>query len=92
MDRLDLASSARPFSLCLVRNAALQPVDKAALLERLPPSVRDGPAALTSIDPASDPSSFLRPHSDAGNWYTTAGTQQRAYHPHGVYPGRQPVV
>jgi uncharacterized protein len=38
-DRLDLARSARPFSLCLHCNAPLRPVAKALVLERLPPSV-----------------------------------------------------
>jgi uncharacterized protein with PIN domain len=40
MDRLDLASSARPFTLCLQCNAPLRPVAKALVLDRLPPSVR----------------------------------------------------
>ncbi len=38
--RLDLARSARPFTLCLHCNAPLRPVDKAAVLDRLPPRVR----------------------------------------------------
>lgn len=38
--RLDLARLARPFSLCLACNAPLRPIDKAQVLERLPPSVR----------------------------------------------------
>jgi hypothetical protein len=41
VDRLDLARSVRPFSLCLECNAPLQAVDKVPVLERLPPSVRD---------------------------------------------------
>ncbi|UVE18899.1 Mut7-C ubiquitin/RNAse domain-containing protein [Pseudomonas sp. LS44] len=40
-ERLDLAGSARPFSLCLHCNAPLREVDKAAVLERLPPKVRE---------------------------------------------------
>jgi uncharacterized protein with PIN domain len=39
-DRLDLARSARPFTLCLACNAPLQPIDKAAVLDQLPPRVR----------------------------------------------------
>jgi len=50
MDRLDLARSARPFSLCLVCNAPLRAVDKAAVLERLPPSVRDSHERFTTCD------------------------------------------
>ena len=50
MDRLDLARSARPFSLCLVCNAPLRAVDKAAVLERLPPSVRDSHDRFTTCD------------------------------------------
>ncbi len=38
--RLDLARSARPFSLCLACNAPLRAIDKAAVAERLPPDVR----------------------------------------------------
>lgn len=38
--RLDLARSARPFTLCLSCNTPLHPVDKATVYERLPPSVR----------------------------------------------------
>jgi hypothetical protein len=48
MARLDLARSVRPFSLCLVCNAALQPTDKAAVADRLPPSVRDGQQQFTT--------------------------------------------
>lgn len=39
-DRLALAASARPFSLCLHCNLALRAVDKALVLDELPPSVR----------------------------------------------------
>ncbi len=40
-DRLDLAHSIKPFTLCLNCNAPLRPVEKSAVLERLPPSVRE---------------------------------------------------
>lgn len=40
-DRLDLAHSIKPFTLCLNCNALLRPIEKAAVLERLPPSVRE---------------------------------------------------
>ena len=40
-DRLDLAHSIKPFTLCLNCNAPLRPVEKAAVLDRLPPSVRE---------------------------------------------------
>jgi len=40
-ERLDLAPSAQPFSLCLHCNLALQAVDKATVLDGLPPSVRE---------------------------------------------------
>jgi len=50
MDRLDLARSARPLSLCLVCNAPLRVIDKAAVLERLPPSVRAGHERFSTCD------------------------------------------
>lgn len=50
IDRLDLAGSMRPFSLCLVCNAPLRPVDKATVLDRLPPSVQAGHAHFTLCD------------------------------------------
>ena len=40
-DRLDLAASARPFTLCLECNAPLHAVDKAQVAAALPQSVRD---------------------------------------------------
>lgn len=40
-DRLDLTHSIKPFTLCLNCNAPLRPVEKATVLERLPPSVRE---------------------------------------------------
>jgi hypothetical protein len=39
--RLDLVRSARPFTLCLHCNAPLRSVDKANVLDRLPPRVRE---------------------------------------------------
>ncbi len=40
-ERLDLARSARPFTLCLECNTSLRPIEKAEVLSRLPPSVRE---------------------------------------------------
>lgn len=40
VERLDLARTARPFTLCLHCNAPLRPVDKARVLDRLPPKVQ----------------------------------------------------
>jgi uncharacterized protein with PIN domain len=40
VERLDLARRARPFTRCLHCNAPLRPVDKASVLDRLPPKVR----------------------------------------------------
>lgn len=40
-DRLDLAGSLQPFSLCLNCNLPLRTVPKAAVLDRLPPRVRE---------------------------------------------------
>ncbi|TFW19068.1 twitching motility protein PilT [Massilia arenosa] len=42
MDRLDLHSLARPFTLCLHCNAPLRPIPKAEVEEQLPPLVRAG--------------------------------------------------
>jgi uncharacterized protein with PIN domain len=39
--RLDLARSARPFTLCLYCNAALHAIDKAVVQAQLPPRVRE---------------------------------------------------
>jgi len=41
IERLDLARSLRPFSRCLACNAALAPIDKSAVCDRLPPNVRE---------------------------------------------------
>lgn len=40
-DRLDLARRARPFTLCLNCNAPLRVIEKAKVLTRIPPSVRE---------------------------------------------------
>ena len=40
-DRLDLARSIRPFTLCLNCNVPLRAIEKAEVLMRLPPSVRE---------------------------------------------------
>lgn len=40
-ERLDLARSARPFTLCLHCNAPLRAIDKALVLDRVPPAVHD---------------------------------------------------
>jgi uncharacterized protein with PIN domain len=40
-DRLDLAASTRPFTLCLHCNAPLRAIDKASVAQQLPPMVRE---------------------------------------------------
>jgi hypothetical protein len=40
VERLDLARSAKPFTLCLHCNAPLHPIDKASVFDRLPPRVQ----------------------------------------------------
>lgn len=40
-ERLDLAAAARPFTICLHCNLSLRAVDKARVLDQLPPSVRE---------------------------------------------------
>jgi uncharacterized protein with PIN domain len=40
-DRLDLAASIRPFTLCLHCNAPLRAIDKASVAQQLPPMVRE---------------------------------------------------
>jgi uncharacterized protein with PIN domain/molybdopterin converting factor small subunit len=40
VERLDLGAQARPFTLCLHCNAPLRTVDKALVLDRLPPAVQ----------------------------------------------------
>lgn len=49
-DRLDLARSFKPFTLCLECNAPLHPVDKQNVLERLPASVREHYQRFTTCD------------------------------------------
>lgn len=48
--RLDLARSARPFSLCLECNAPLRPIDKALVAERVPPGVSDRQSRFSTCD------------------------------------------
>ena len=48
--RLDLFGSLRPFTLCLECNRPLRDIDKAAVLDRLPPSVRERYARFTTCD------------------------------------------
>jgi uncharacterized protein with PIN domain len=48
--RLGLAALARPFTLCLHCNLPLRPVEKDAVLERLPESVRDQHTQFTTCD------------------------------------------
>ena len=40
IDRLAIGRSARPFTRCLECNAPLREIDKSAVLDRLPPSVK----------------------------------------------------
>jgi uncharacterized protein with PIN domain len=49
-DRLDLARSFKPFTVCLECNAPLHPVDKQDVLERLPASVRENHQRFTACD------------------------------------------
>ena len=49
-ERLDLARSFKPFTLCLECNAPLHPVDKQRVWERLPPSVRANHQRFTACD------------------------------------------
>ena len=48
--RLDLARSARPFSLCLECNAPLRPIDKADVAHRLPADVRARHVRFSTCD------------------------------------------
>lgn len=48
--RLDLARGARPFTRCLHCNAPLRPVDKASVLDRLPPRVREHYTRFSTCD------------------------------------------
>ena len=40
-ERLDLGGSVHPFTLCLECNVPLHPIEKAEVLMRIPPSVRE---------------------------------------------------
>jgi hypothetical protein len=50
VERLDLARSARPFTLCLHCNAPLHPVDKASVFDRLPPRVQANYERFSTCD------------------------------------------
>lgn len=50
VERLDLARSAKPFTLCLHCNAPLRPVDKAVVLDRLPPRVKENYERFSTCD------------------------------------------
>jgi hypothetical protein len=49
-ERLGLAERARPFTRCLHDNAPLREVDKAAVLDRLPPQVAATQEAFNTCD------------------------------------------
>ncbi|MBU1236046.1 MAG: Mut7-C ubiquitin/RNAse domain-containing protein [Gammaproteobacteria bacterium] len=50
VERLDLRRSIKPFSLCLECNRPLRPIDKAEVLDRLPPAVRLKHEQFTTCD------------------------------------------
>jgi uncharacterized protein with PIN domain len=50
VERLGLAAVAAPFTLCLHCNAPLRPVDKAAVLDQLPASVRSRHGEFSTCD------------------------------------------
>ena len=50
VERLDLARSAKPFTLCLHCNAPLRPVDKASVFDRLPPRVQENYERFSTCD------------------------------------------
>jgi uncharacterized protein with PIN domain len=50
VERLDLARGARPFTLCLHCNVPLRPIDKASVLDRLPPKVREHHERFSTCD------------------------------------------
>lgn len=50
VERLDLARGARPFTLCLHCNVPLRPIDKASVLDRLPPRVRENYERFSTCD------------------------------------------
>jgi uncharacterized protein with PIN domain/molybdopterin converting factor small subunit len=49
-DRLELARGAQPFTLCLHCNAPLHAIDKALVLDRLPPRVRERHVRFSTCD------------------------------------------
>ncbi len=49
-DRLDLAGSARPFTLCLDCNVPLRPIDRAQAEARIPPMVRERQQRFSTCD------------------------------------------
>lgn len=50
LDRLDLASSLRPFTRCMICNGALRAIDKARIADRLPASVGQRHQHFTTCD------------------------------------------
>ena len=50
LDRLDLTRSLRPFTLCMECNAPLRAIDKAQVLDRLPPAVLANHQRFTTGD------------------------------------------
>ena len=50
VERLDLARSARPFTLCLHCNVPLHPIDKASVFDRLPPKVQANYERFSTCD------------------------------------------
>jgi uncharacterized protein with PIN domain len=50
VERLDLARSARPFTLCLHCNAPLHSIDKASVFDRLPPKVQTNYEKFSTCD------------------------------------------
>jgi uncharacterized protein with PIN domain len=50
LNRLDLTRSLRPFTLCMDCNAPLRDIDKAQVIERLPPSVQANHERFTTCD------------------------------------------
>lgn len=50
VERLDLARSVRPFTLCLHCNAPLRPIDKASVYDRLPPRVQQHYERFSTCD------------------------------------------
>ena len=49
-ERLDLAHSAQPFTLCLYCNAPLRAIDKALVQQRIPPAVREHYERFSTCD------------------------------------------